>query len=59
MVKVTKTTSDQRWGRNEHHFRFKCAKRGLEESDRAVNQLLAKMVTENRDTTVEIRGRYS
>ena len=64
-VKVTKTTADQRWGRNEHHFHFKCAKGGLEENDRAVNQLLAivrskntighvlKMVTEYRDYSGE------
>ena len=81
MVKVIKTTADQRWGRNEHHFHFKCAnaKGGLEENDRAVNQLLAiagsedsigqdknrsiiivlKMLTVNRDSTVENRGRCS
>jgi hypothetical protein len=29
MVKVTKTTADQRWGKNEHHFHFKCAKVGI------------------------------
>ncbi len=29
MVKVTKTTADQRWSRNEHHFHFKCAKGGV------------------------------
>ena len=47
MAKVTKTTADQRWGRNEHHFHFKCAKGGLEENDRAVNQLLAIVRSEN------------
>ncbi len=47
MVKVTKTTADQRWGRNEHHFHFKCAKGGLEENDKAVNHLLAIVRTEN------------
>ena len=49
MVKVTKTTADQRWGRIEHHFHFKCAKAkgGLEENDRAVNQLLAIVRSEN------------
>jgi len=47
MVKVTKTTADQRWGRHEHHFHFKCAKGGLEENDRAVNQLLAIVRSEN------------
>ncbi len=47
MVKVTKTTADQRWGRNEHHFHFKCAKGGLEENDKAVNQLLAIVRSEN------------
>jgi len=47
MVKVTKTTADQWWGRNEHHFHFKCAKGGLEENDRAVNQLLAIVRSEN------------
>ncbi len=49
MVKVAKTTADQRWGRNEHHFHFKCAKAkgGLEENDRAVNQLLAIVRTKN------------
>ncbi len=29
MVKVTKTTADQRWGKNEHHLHFKCAKVGI------------------------------
>jgi hypothetical protein len=49
MVKVTKTTADQWWGRIEHHFHFKCAKAkgGLEENDRAVNQLLAIVRSEN------------
>ena len=47
MAKVTKTTADQRWGRNEHRFHFKCAKGGLEENDRAVNQLLAIVRSEN------------
>ena len=41
MVKVSKTTADQRWGKNEHHFHFKCAKGGLDENVRDVNQLLA------------------
>ena len=47
MAKVTQTTADQRWGRNEQHFHFKCAKGGLEENDRAVNQLLAIVRSEN------------
>ncbi len=47
MVKVTKTTADKRWGKNEHQFHFKCAKGGLEENDRAVNQLLAIVRSEN------------
>ncbi len=47
MVKVTKTRSDVRWGKNEHHFHFKCAKGSLEENERAVNQLLAIVRSEN------------
>jgi len=47
MVKVAKTTTDQQWERNEHHFHFKCTKGGLEENDRAVNQLLANVRSEN------------
>ena len=49
MVKVAKTTADQRWGRNDHHFHFNCAKAkgGLEENDRAVNQLLTIVRSKN------------
>ncbi len=47
MVKVTENTTNQQWGKNELHFHFKCAKRGLEESERAVNQLLSCVRSEN------------
>jgi hypothetical protein len=47
MVKVTKNATNQQWGKNELHFHFKCAKRGLEEIKRAVNQLLSIVRSEN------------
>ncbi len=47
MIKVIKTGPDEQWDKNEHHFHFKCAKGGLEENDRAVNQLLAIVRSEN------------
>ena len=47
MIKATKTGPDKRWGKNEHHFHFKCAKGGLDENSRDVNQLLAIVKSEN------------
>ncbi len=47
MVKVTKTEPDEGCCKNEHRFPFKRAKGGLEENDRAVNQLLAIVRSEN------------
>jgi hypothetical protein len=41
MIKVSKSGPEERWGKNEHHFHFKCAKGGLDENVRDVNQLLA------------------
>jgi hypothetical protein len=44
---VTENTTNQQWGKNENHLHFKYAKRGLEESKRAVNQLLSIVRIEN------------
>ncbi len=30
MIKVSKSGPEERWGKNEHHFHFKCAKGGLD-----------------------------
>jgi hypothetical protein len=46
-IEVTKTGPDKRWDKNAHHFHLKCAKGGLEENDRAVNQSLAIVRSEN------------
>jgi hypothetical protein len=47
MIKVSKSGPEERWGQNEHHFHFKCAKGGLDENVRDVNQLLAIVRSEN------------
>ncbi len=47
MVKVAENTTNQQWGKNELHFHFKCAKQGLEESKRAMDQLLSIVRSEN------------
>ncbi len=47
MVKVMESTTNQQWGKNELHFHFKCAKQGLDESKRAVDQLLSIVRSEN------------
>ena len=47
MIKVSKSGPEERWGKNEHHFHFKCAKGGLDENVRDVNQLLAIVRSEN------------
>ena len=41
MIKVTKSTINPQWCKNELHFHFTCARAGLEEKARDVNQLLA------------------
>ncbi len=47
MIKVSKSGPEERWGKNEHHFHFKCAKGGLDKNVRDVNQLLAIVRSEN------------
>ena len=41
MVKVTNNTINTQWCKNELHFHFTCARAGLEEKAKDVNQLLA------------------
>ena len=41
MIKVSKSGPEERWGKIEQHFHFKCAKGGLDENVRDMNQLLA------------------
>ena len=41
VVKVTNNTINTQWCKNELHFHFTCARAGLEEKAKDVNQLLA------------------
>ncbi len=47
MIKVSNSGPEEWWGKNEHHFHFKCAKGGLDKNVRDTNQLLAIVRSEN------------
>ena len=53
MVKVIEITTNNRLCKNELHYHFRCAKGGLEQSERDVNQLLAIVRSEKNIDTNE------